>query len=193
MKTSLKSALKALALALYPRPRGLTSLGKGSLVAWPRRVQNGRFIHIGRDVIIQGHAWLAAFPNWGPQRFTPRIEIGDHCRFGRQLIITAVEQVTIGPGCLLSEQVFITDHTHQALPGPVPPTHQPLIPRGPVAIGRHCFIGIRASIMGGVTLGDHCVVGAHSVVTCSFPAGSVVAGAPARLVRTLPRESTAQT
>jgi acetyltransferase-like isoleucine patch superfamily enzyme len=40
--------------------------------------------------------------------------------------------------------------------------------------------------MSGVTLGDYCVVGANSVVTRSFPAGSVIAGAPARLLRTLP-------
>jgi acetyltransferase-like isoleucine patch superfamily enzyme len=39
--------------------------------------------------------------------------------------------------------------------------------------------------MGGVNLGDYCVVGANSVVTHSFPAGSVIAGAPARLVKTL--------
>lgn len=101
-------------------------------------------------------------------------------------MITAIERVSIGEGCLLSEQVFISDHTHQALPGPVPPTHQPLVPSGPVSIGRHCFIGIRAVIMGGVTLGDHCIVGANSVVTRSFPAGSVVAGAPARLIRMQP-------
>jgi acetyltransferase-like isoleucine patch superfamily enzyme len=35
-----------------------------------------------------------------------------------------------------------------------------------------------------------CIVGANSVVTKSFPAGSVVAGTPAKLLRTIqPQES----
>lgn len=182
----MKQWLKQLALALYPRPWGLRHLGRGSVVMWPRRVQGAPHVEIGTDVIVQPHGWIAAFDGYGAQRFTPRIRIGDHSRLGRHVIITAIEAVTIGEGCLFSEQVFVTDHAHQAIPGPVPPTRQPLVAHGPVQIGRHCFVGMRASIMGGVTLGDHCVVGAHAVVTRSFPAGSVIAGAPARLLRTLP-------
>jgi lipopolysaccharide O-acetyltransferase len=53
-----------------------------------------------------------------------------------------------------------------------------------VEIGNECFLGVRVSIMPGVTLGNHCVVGAHSVVTRSFPDFSMVAGVPARLIRT---------
>jgi acetyltransferase-like isoleucine patch superfamily enzyme len=40
-------------------------------------------------------------------------------------------------------------------------------------------------IMPGVKLGENCVVGANSVVTKSFEAGSVIAGAPAKLLRSL--------
>jgi serine acetyltransferase len=174
---------KTIAFALYPRPWGIGALGRRSVVMLPRRVQGASRVEIGADVIVQAHAWLAAVEHWGDTRYTPRIRIADHCRIGRHAMITAIEAVEIGEGCLLSEQVFISDHNHEAVPGPVPPTRQPLAPRGPVRVGRHCFIGIRACILGGVTLGDYCVVGANSVVTESFPAGSMVAGAPARLVR----------
>jgi len=50
-------------------------------------------------------------------------------------------------------------------------------------IGRNCFIGGRSLILPGVEIGDGCVVGAGSVVTKSVPAGSVVAGNPAKIIR----------
>lgn len=39
-----------------------------------------------------------------------------------------------------------------------------------------------AKLIGPITIGANSIVGANSVVTRSFPAGSVIAGAPARLV-----------
>jgi lipopolysaccharide O-acetyltransferase len=180
------SILKTLGFFLYPRPPGIGALGRRSLVLLPRRVEGASHVRIGADVIVKPHAWIAAIDRWGETRYAPRIRIGDHARIGGHAMITAIDEVEIGAGCLLSEQVFISDHRHEAIPGPVPPTRQPLAVGGPVRIGRHCFIGIRACIMGGVTLGDYCVVGANSVVTRSFPAGSVIAGAPARLLKTLP-------
>lgn len=50
-------------------------------------------------------------------------------------------------------------------------------------IGQNCFIGGRSMILPGVEIGDGCVVGAGSVVTRSVPAGSVIAGNPARVLR----------
>lgn len=50
-------------------------------------------------------------------------------------------------------------------------------------IGENCFIGGRSLILPGVEIGDDCVVGAGSVVTKSVPPRSVVAGNPARVIR----------
>jgi acetyltransferase-like isoleucine patch superfamily enzyme len=50
-------------------------------------------------------------------------------------------------------------------------------------IGRNCFIGGRSLILPGVEIGDECVVGAGSVVTKSVPPRSVVAGNPAKVIR----------
>jgi acetyltransferase-like isoleucine patch superfamily enzyme len=67
--------------------------------------------------------------------------------------------------------------------------HQGLTAPAPVRIGEGSWLGINVCILPGVTLGRNCVVAANSVVTRSVPDGGVVAGAPARLLRTRPGAS----
>lgn len=46
-------------------------------------------------------------------------------------------------------------------------------------------IGSGATILGGVTIGERAIIGAGSVVTRDVPAGAIVAGNPAKVLRTL--------
>lgn len=55
----------------------------------------------------------------------------------------------------------------------------------PITIGNDVYIGVRSIILPGVEVGDGVVIGAGSVVTKSIPSRSVVAGNPARVIRTL--------
>lgn len=50
-------------------------------------------------------------------------------------------------------------------------------------IGKKCFIGCAAIIMPGVHIGDECIVASGSVVTKDVPAHSIVAGNPAKVIR----------
>lgn len=74
--------------------------------------------------------------------------------------------------------------------GLVSASHDPLdntkhIPSPPIRLGDHCWIGMNAVILPGVELGENVIVGAGSVVTRSFPAYTIIAGNPARVIREL--------
>lgn len=50
-------------------------------------------------------------------------------------------------------------------------------------IGKNCFIGGESLILPGITVGDNCVIGAGSVVVKDVPPRSIVAGNPAKVIR----------
>lgn len=60
----------------------------------------------------------------------------------------------------------------------------------PIEIGDDCWIGGGAVICPGIRIGDRAIVGAGAVVTRDVAADTVVAGNPARVLRTLPRPTT---
>ena len=51
-------------------------------------------------------------------------------------------------------------------------------------IGKNCLIGARSIILPGVTIGDSSIVAAGAVVSKDVPPNSIVAGNPARVVKT---------
>jgi len=51
-------------------------------------------------------------------------------------------------------------------------------------IGSYCFIGCGSIVMPNVTIGDHVIVAAGSVVTKDVPSNSIVAGNPAKVIKT---------
>jgi acetyltransferase-like isoleucine patch superfamily enzyme len=77
----------------------------------------------------------------------------------------------------------VGDADHRYDDPDVPITWQGFTPRGPVRIGSNCWFGVNCVVTGGVTIGERCVVGANSVVTSDLPAGTIAAGAPAKVIR----------
>jgi len=85
--------------------------------------------------------------------------------------VTNPHGVHIGEGTLIETQAAVL-------------AHDPARPfRAHTYIGRNCFIGTRAIVMPGITIGDQSIVLAGSLVNADVPAGSIVAGCPARVVR----------
>ena len=57
-------------------------------------------------------------------------------------------------------------------------------------IGNECLIGMGATVLDGAKIGDRCIIGANALVTQRFeaPPGSMILGAPAKVVRALTDE-----
>ena len=52
-----------------------------------------------------------------------------------------------------------------------------------IHIGKKVWIGAHATILPGVTIADHAVIAAGAVVTKDVPAGAIVAGVPAKVIK----------
>ena len=109
-----------------------------------------------------------------------RIRIGNRNYFNRNVMLDACGRIEIGDDNMIGPDVYMTDSNHR-FGGDRTPSHEPM-DVGHIKIGHRCWIGAKAVILKDVELGDGCVVAAGAVVTRSFPAGSVVAGVPARLM-----------
>ena len=87
---------------------------------------------------------------------------------------------------ILSPSVLIIDHTHANEDLDLPIKDQGITEGGRIRIEQGCWIGRGAAIVcdkGELVLGRNSVVAANAVVTRSFPAYSVIAGNPARVVK----------
>ena len=51
-------------------------------------------------------------------------------------------------------------------------------------IGKRCFIGANAIVMCGISIGDEVIVGAGAIVTKDVPSHCIVAGNPAKIIKT---------
>jgi len=51
-------------------------------------------------------------------------------------------------------------------------------------IGKNCVIGVNSIVLPGIRIGDHCVIAAGAVVTKDVPSHSLVAGNPAKILKT---------
>lgn len=119
----------------------------------------------------------------------------EHTKIEDSTKIQCVNRVEIGAYTAIAEKTVICDNNNH----PVSPSYRKkmrLTPAGhqmrtwkysdnaPIIIGENCWIGSNVRICKGVTIGDNSVVAACSVVTKDVPANCVVAGNPAKVVKT---------
>jgi acetyltransferase-like isoleucine patch superfamily enzyme len=107
------------------------------------------------------------------------LELGERVFINTGATVIANHSIILGDDCRLGDLVAIFDSDHHPLE-PSRPTRF-----APVRLGTNVWVGRSATILPGVTIGDHAVIAAGAVVTHDVPAKTLMAGVPARPVRTL--------
>jgi maltose O-acetyltransferase len=103
--------------------------------------------------------------------------IGTHCYLNGAGGLTIGSRVTVAHGAMIfsdsgpNTSPWLQEHF------PITAAH--------IQIGDDVWVGAGAMILPGVTIGNRVVIGAGSLVKDDVPDNAVVAGTPARLIRTL--------
>lgn len=145
-----------------------------------------KYITIGKGTDFGKQMVLTAWDQYDDDTFSPEIHIGERCHFGDYVHITAINHITIGNDVLTGRWVTITDNSHGATDPDTlhtAPIDRHLVSKGPVVIGDKVWIGDKATILPGVTIGEGAIIAANAVVTKDVPAYTVVAGNPAKTVK----------
>lgn len=149
---------------VHPRVR----LGK-----WNGTIELGKFCELHDSVSIG---------SINPNPETPAlVRIGDYTSIWYRTVISARYEVLIGSHCAISWNCSILDndmHEVLFLPGDKPRERGNF-----VHIEDHVWIGTGSTILKGVTIGTNSVVAAGSIVTRDVPPNTLVAGAPAKVVK----------
>jgi acetyltransferase-like isoleucine patch superfamily enzyme len=145
---------------------------RGILVFHPENIDIGDRVYVGHQAILKGYYK-------GLMKIGAGTWIGQQCFFHSAGDIIIGENVGVGPG------VKIITSTHDEEGRDVPILHSRIC-FAPVVIGDDCDLGVGSIILPGTVLGKGVQVGAGAVAKGTFEDYSVIAGVPARVIRTRP-------
>ena len=134
----------------------------------------GRLIRYFASLLPLPLAWRASWYRASGMR------IGTDVTIDRNLQVTGSEQITIGSRVTISAGV--------SLLGDVTTVHSRLgeefglEKRAPVVVGDDAIIGVKATILPGITIGRMATVAANTLVVEDVPELGVVIGVPGRVV-----------
>jgi virginiamycin A acetyltransferase len=99
-----------------------------------------------------------------------RVTIGKYCAFGNNVSLIANNHDT----GYFNQQVWLQSRLG---------CNHNMTTKGPIVIGNNVWIGDNVIITDGVTIGDGAVIGAGSVVTKNVEPFDIVAGVPAKVIK----------
>lgn len=177
--TLVSRILERLPLRLVKLGAKNLTVERGVLVRAPDRLELGANITIQRNSIIHcgGRRWC---------RYAGKVTIGDHVVIGPDCIIYGAGEASIGEFSHFGPKVIVMTQAGLANDNRMTPNPNHLLE--PIVIGKGCWIGAGAVILGGTVLGDGCTVGPNAVVKGTYPENSVLIGNPARMSAGTKRE-----
>jgi len=107
------------------------------------------------------------------------LKIGENCFIERSAHLDHAGGIEIGDNVYINGQCSILTHDMARVVAGLEGL------RKPVKIGSRVFVGIKSTILMGITIGDDVIIGCNSVVTKNIPSGSVWAGNPAVYISSL--------
>ncbi|MEY8462782.1 DapH/DapD/GlmU-related protein [Streptococcus merionis] len=113
-------------------------------------------------------------------------DFGSHISLGKNVFInTGAMFVDLG-GIIIEDDVLIAPFVKIAsVNHPASPKKRRGVILSPVHIKKNAWIGAGATILPGVTIGENAIVSAGAVVTKDVPANTIVAGVPAKAIKTI--------
>lgn len=160
------------------RPQDLARCGRGVvfepgvLVFHPEHVEIGDGVYVGHGAILKGY-------------HRNRMVIGDGTWIGQACFLHSAGGIEIGKNVGVGPHVKILTSRHAEAGRDLPILLSP-IETAPVVVKDDADLGIGAILLPGVTVGRGAQVGAGAVVTKDVEDFAVVAGNPARVLRTRP-------
>jgi acetyltransferase-like isoleucine patch superfamily enzyme len=158
-------------------------IGSRTIVRKPLSIVNGRYISLGRKVLIRDGARLEVIPR--PGEPLPSVTIGDNVTVEQDFHLACCGSITIGDNVSIAARCAVVDITHPFWKVDVSENLAGAILEGPqkVSIGRRVFLGLGVTILPNVEIGEGAVIGPHSVVMTDIPPFCVAAGIPAKVIR----------
>lgn len=110
------------------------------------------------------------------------IKIGNNVGLGTHGFFGCAGGVEIGDNTIFGNYVSVHSENHNYSRRDIPIRLQGVNRKG-IKIGKDCWIGAKVTILDGSEIGDGCVVAAGSVVRGCIPPYSIIAGIPAKVIK----------
>ena len=145
-------------------------------------------ISIGSNVYFSGKSYIAFCTS---VHDCPELIIGDSTFIGHGCSLLTAQSVKIGNHCLIAGEVIIRDYDGHPIDYLDRRQRRPISDHhiDPIVVEDDAWIGHRATILKGTTVGARSIVAAESVVTRDVPPDCIVAGNPAKIIKTLDTDS----
>lgn len=99
-------------------------------------------------------------------------------------VIDCFDSISIGHHVVISERVVLRDSDNHSIQDMEAISSDESAVTAPIVIGDHVWVGMNTIVLKGVTIGEGAVVAAGSVVNKDIPPHCLVAGVPAKVVKT---------